>query len=423
MGLKRWFLRVRAVDLILSVLTLLFITGILVMNTQLSAKDSHRQLSPVPQMEIVEGVKDLPLSGRRVRRNVDDETWEIPPEAYPITLGDPVNCEQASILSEFPNGTCFSYCTASSCGSDALASLESGNSELVCTARIMQLGFQRSGTGEISRWIKQHPDVTARYADIFIDGSGQLIFDVCPIEQLRDTTAAGYFESYPLSSVGTAGSQKNYYVHCEHCLTTGEVSRSTDTLLVNLPTTMLPFTESANQKFIVTIKNPTDRAIAEYFYPYLVEGTDLDTVGNQVLHDAMSAGIDEAKNCMTIHGPTGCVYGHNTLLSSAPLAETQMLYDGCYSTHLAHVLTQISLSQTYFVKIEEYSASSGTVMQEVYNFVGLEYDEPPTTVGPSPPLPPKPILAETIPMMDAFFEPFNQELRDLLGDDKWLYTR
>ncbi|XP_067943247.1 uncharacterized protein [Watersipora subatra] len=420
MGLKRWFLRVRAVDLILSVLTLLFITGILVMNTQLSAKYSPRQLSPVPQMANVEAVNDAPLFGRRVRRNVDDGTWEVPAEAYPITLGVPANCEQASILSEFPNGTCFSYCTASSCGSDALASLESGNSELVCTARIIQLGFQRSGTGEISRWIKQHPDVTARYADIFIDGSGQLIFDVCPIEQLRDTTAAGYFESYPLSSVGTAGSQKSYYVHCEHCLTTGEVDYYLGTLFVDLPTAMLPFTDSTNQKFIITIKNPSERAIAEYFYPYIVEGTDLDTVGYQVLHDAMIAGINEAKNCMTSFGPTGCVYGHNTLLGLAPLAETQMLYDSCYSTHLKQVLNQISMSQTYFVKIEEYSASSGAVMQEVYSFVGLEYFEPFLISKTHNHIT---CFPQSILMMDEFFEPFNRELSDLLGNDKWLYKR
>ncbi|XP_067942443.1 uncharacterized protein [Watersipora subatra] len=368
----------------------------------------------------VEGVKDAPLPGRRVRRN--DETWvAVPVDPSPIVLLEPNDCEIASILSEFPNGTCFSYCTAPSCGSDALASIESGDSELVCTARIVQLGFQRSGTGEISRWIKQHPDVTAKYADIFISDDGQLIFDVCPNEQLRDTTAAGYFESYPLSSVGTAGSQKNYYVHCEHCLTTGEVVLYPGSLDVKLPTAMLPFIESANQRFIITIKNPTDRAIAEYFYPYIMAETDLDTVGNQVLHDAMSAGIDEAKSCMLEHGPTGCVYGHNTLVGTEPLAETQMLYGGCYSTHLAHVLTQISISQTYVVNIEEYSASPQTVMQEVYNFVGLEYVEPPPI--DFPPSPVKPIDSDTIIMMDAFFQPFNQELANLLGDPKWYYNR
>ncbi|XP_067943238.1 uncharacterized protein [Watersipora subatra] len=134
----------------------------------------------------------------------------------------------------------------------------------------------------------------------------------------------------------------------------------------------------------------------------------------------MSAGINQAKSCMLEYGPTGCVYDHNTLLSTAALAKTQMLYDSCYSTHLAQVLTQISISQTYFVKIEEYSASPQTVMQDAYNFVGLVYFEPPAT--PVNPID-KPIYSDTIIMMDAFFEPFNQELRDLLGDDKWLYNR
>ncbi|XP_067943248.1 uncharacterized protein [Watersipora subatra] len=420
MGLKRWLLRIRAVDYLLSLTMLLFISGILTISMHLSAKTSHHLPSPAHHMINVEDPRDDHSSRQRARRSVNEDTWEVPAEAYPITLRAPENCEQASILSEFPNATCFSHCTASACGSDALASLESGNAEMVCTARIIQLGFKRSGTGEISRWIKQHPAVTARYFDVFMDSDGEPIFDVCPIEQLRDATRAGYFPSVPLTSVGSADNQKHYYLHCEHCLTASNVDYLFSTLNVDLPTAMFPFINSSNQRFIVTIKNPTDRAIAEYFYQYIKTGTNLTTVGNQVFHDVMSAGIKQAKSCITAHGPTGCVYGHNTLFSAPILAETQMLYDGCYSTHLKQVLNQISMSQMYFVKIEEYSASSGTVMQEVYNFVGLEYVEPSPISKTHNHIICRP---PSILMMDAFFEPFNRELSNLLGNDKWLYTR
>ncbi|XP_067943429.1 uncharacterized protein [Watersipora subatra] len=137
----------------------------------------------------------------------------------------------------------------------------------------------------------------------------------------------------------------------------------------------------------------------------------------------MSTGIEQAKSCMSAHGPTGCVYGHNTFFGTPALDETQMLYASCYSTHLNHVLNQITMSQIFFVKIEEYSANSGAVMQDIYDFVGLRYVEPPTTPAPTPPFLVKPILRETIAMMDEFFEPFNRELEELLGSDKWLYTR
>ena len=32
-----------------------------------------------------------------------------------------------------------------------------------------------------------------------------------------------------------------------------------------------------NHKFIITLKNPTDRAIAEYFYPYIRVSVDIST--------------------------------------------------------------------------------------------------------------------------------------------------
>lgn len=39
-------------------------------------------------------------------------------------------------------------------------------------------------------------------------------------------------------------------------------------LFLDLPTMIFPYIQKSPQKFIVTLKNPTDRLIAEYFYPY-----------------------------------------------------------------------------------------------------------------------------------------------------------
>ncbi|XP_067942105.1 uncharacterized protein [Watersipora subatra] len=421
MGWKKWLSCQKALSFLLPLLTLLFVSSILVMSMQVSAKSFHTQSLSAEQMADGQDFNDAELSGRRVRRDANGGTWELPAEKYPLTVGLPANCDQGSLMPEFPNATCFSHCLTSSCGSDAVASIESGDSELVCTARILLLGFPRSGTGEISRWIKQHPAVTARYADIFMDSAGKLITTVCPLQQLRDTTAPGYFEPSSLSSIGAAESQKNNYLHCEHCLTISEVGYYFGGLFLDLPTARLHFMDSVNERFIITIKNPTDRAMAEYFYPYMIAGTDLTTVGNQVLHNAMSAGVEQAKQCITANGPAACVFAHNIVFPAAMLDETGMLYDGCYSTRLIQVLQQISLSHTYFVKIEEYLASSGAVMQEVFDFIGLDYDFPPPIAVSAPTS--KPMLSDTITMLDEFFEPFNRQLRDMLGNDKWLYTR
>ena len=41
---------------------------------------------------------------------------------------------------------------------------------------------------------------------------------------------------------------------------------------LDLPTAMMPFFASTQQRFIITLKNPTDRVIAEYFYPHIRVG-------------------------------------------------------------------------------------------------------------------------------------------------------
>ena len=73
------------------------------------------------------------------------------------------------------------------------------------------------------------------------------------------------------------------------------------------------------------------------------------------------------------------------------------------------------------MKIEEYQADPEGTIQDLYNFIGLDYhgaiDLP--TGGHIH----KPILTETVAMLDAFFSPFNTQLSSLLGDSKWLYTR
>lgn len=73
-----------------------------------------------------------------------------------------------------------------------------------------------------------------------------------------------------------------------------------------------------------------------------------------------------------------------------------------------------------FIKSEEYSKNPQRVMSRVLSFAGLQYSgSPPNYTAPIQ----KPILPETIALLDKFYAPFNLDLSNLLGDNKWLYTR
>jgi len=48
-----------------------------------------------------------------------------------------------------------------------------------------------------------------------------------------------------------------------------QTDRYFGTLFLDLPTAMFQYIETNEQKFIITMKNPTDRVISEYFYPFI----------------------------------------------------------------------------------------------------------------------------------------------------------
>lgn len=71
--------------------------------------------------------------------------------------------------------------------------------------------------------------------------------------------------------------------------------------------------------------------------------------------------------------------------------------------------------------IEEYSAAPETQIQNLFSFIGLDYEGTVEQPGGTPVH--KPILSDTVAMLDAFFSPLNDELSTLLGDNKWKFTR
>lgn len=76
--------------------------------------------------------------------------------------------------------------------------------------------------------------------------------------------------------------------------------------------------------------------------------------------------------------------------------------------------------------MEEYGDDEVEAMNKLYDFIG----EPKPRVNPKSAgrqanvgIVNKPVLSETIVLLDSFFAYFNEELAEMLGDEKWKFIR
>ena len=103
---------------------------------------------------------------------------------------------------------------------------------------------------------------------------------------------------------------------------------------------------------------------------------------------------------------------------------------GFYEPFISTYLKVIPRENMLFLKFEEYIADPmGTVMDKVYPFLNLRN----LTNTEKTRLSKKikkvknksskklKLLPETLELLRDFYAPFNERLRDLLGDDKWLW--
>ena len=80
----------------------------------------------------------------------------------------------------------------------------------------------------------------------------------------------------------------------------------------------------------------------------------------------------------------------------------------------------------YFSKMEDYAAYPDKVVPEMFKFVGedltgidLGLSKRVKNKGTKK----KPVHQKTIDLLDEFFQPFNDDLADILSDEKWRYSR
>ena len=78
----------------------------------------------------------------------------------------------------------------------------------------------------------------------------------------------------------------------------------------------------------------------------------------------------------------------------------------------------------YFSRMEDYAADPGKVVPEIFRFVNEpQPDQWLANQVKNVGVKVKPVHQKTIDLLDDFFQPFNNELAEMLGDDKWRYLR
>lgn len=76
--------------------------------------------------------------------------------------------------------------------------------------------------------------------------------------------------------------------------------------------------------------------------------------------------------------------------------------------------------------MEDYAEKPETVIPELFRFIGEPAENIDTNmmnVKKNTGVKSKPVLPETTALLDQFFEPFNDELADMLGEEKWKFLR
>ncbi|XP_067950448.1 uncharacterized protein [Watersipora subatra] len=214
-----------------------------------------------------------------------------------------------------------------------------------CAARVMLLGFQKSGTTDMAEWFNNHPGVIGVSKGYFINSSSMT--DDCPLR---------WMETY-LRNAQYLQKKKDIFCDCPGCVLIHKLQKENATHFVwRSAAQYLPYTMLDTSRYIITMREPADRMISNFFYAYKEKRENI-----------------------------------------------------------------------YFSKMEDYAKDREECMKKIFRFVGVpviktkEMNRNDSSKVANVGYKVKPVLRETKQLLKMFYEPFNVELAEMLGDDKWLW--
>ncbi|XP_019629578.1 PREDICTED: carbohydrate sulfotransferase 15-like [Branchiostoma belcheri] len=300
-----------------------------------------------------------------------------------------------------------------------------------CLPYFYIIGMPKCGTTDLYYRICKHPDVfrgkkephwwaktrnqrLARYLKYFEE-------------------AAWAIRTRTTKSLTSAGQEINY-----HGAITGDGSPSTiwgngnwrvhqwDTpnneppiLLANLLHAVQP-----HAKFILTLRNPTDRLYSEYLF---FSGGFRSNKSATDFHERVNFAIGIFTNCLKNNSVRSCAYEPNL-----PATRTVRLRLGLYEVYLRDWLSIFARDQILVQRLEDYSKDLRSTITEVFKFLDLGPIKKKADQGAIYTSNAKrsqtwrygnigQMLPKTRKILNKFYEPYNQRLAVLLNDTDFLW--
>ncbi|XP_078587473.1 carbohydrate sulfotransferase 15-like isoform X1 [Branchiostoma floridae x Branchiostoma japonicum] len=176
-------------------------------------------------------------------------------------------------------------------------------------------------------------------------------------------------------------------------------------------------------RFILTLRNPTERLYSEYLY---------FTSGNKSVEDfhrRVSLAIDIFNSCLKNSSVRACTYE-----PTLPVIPNVRLQLGLYEVYLRDWFSIFPLDQILVLRLEDHSKDPQTTMTKIFRFLQLEtvkdggdteaiFGFNKRNSRKKNDLRLGPMLPKTRRILDDFYGPHNHRLASLLDDERFLWLK
>ncbi|XP_053407712.1 carbohydrate sulfotransferase 15-like [Mercenaria mercenaria] len=174
-------------------------------------------------------------------------------------------------------------------------------------------------------------------------------------------------------------------------------------------------------KLIIMLRDPVERMYSDYLYFHSTNKSADD------FHSAVKLAISLYSNCTSKYSVRQCIYDTN--LSNKVRARLRI---GMYSVYLKDWLTLFPLTQFFILRLEDYSRNPVKYVKQIYRFLNIrditkeEEELVLTSPGRNARKPEDQLLGgmheKTRILLSDFYQPYNQELAQIIGNTKFLWT-
>ncbi|GIL90772.1 hypothetical protein Vretimale_16845 [Volvox reticuliferus] len=292
---------------------------------------------------------------------------------------------------------------------------------LRCIPYFHILGVSKCGTTDLYHRLSKHPELFESR------NKGPHWWDECPYPSKGACTAPpnGDFDGYvdlftdaaekilklPTGITGEASS--NTFTSAAGVYLRGpSMDRNTTVTMPELMREASPFLRN-----IVIFRNPVDRYYSAFYY-YRWWLKDEPTPTPEDFHKTAVREIAEWQSCVAQNGQKWCVRHYIP----------QQLIKGMYSEFIMDWLANWPRDQLLFLRNEDYSKTPREHMEAVLKFLGMRQPtdaEWKTIMGMETRNKNsdkyQKMLPETRAMLEDFYQPFNELLAEILGDNRYLW--